>query len=286
MDMTVYIPTFRRLDRQETWSWLPEAVRENAYLVAVPDEAESLDLLGYNVLECPEQGIANTRQWILDQHDVSKTQTALMLDDDLGFSVRRADDPTKFYKPEKGGAEVLEMFNLMDEMMQHVALGGIAARSGANRVTEPYRLNSRLYDTWAVNVETARAIGLQINRLEFMEDFDAALQFLSQGYPSLLLNTHVKDDRGSNVAGGCSTYRDEVGQAMAAMRLKELWPDFVTVTERPAWNGMEGTRTDVRVGWAKAFKAGVESRDFLGVDQEPELDWSDGSLRRLDTVLI
>lgn len=267
-EMTIYIPTYKRVGRQETWAWLPDSLKDRAYLVAVPEEAEALEMLGYNVLACPAQGIANTRQWILDQHDLDRGDIALLMDDDLKFAVRRLDDPGKFYPPEKGGDEIAEMFRLIEEMMGHVAFGGVASRSGANRVHDPYRLNSRIFDTWAINVREARAQGITVNRTEFMEDFDTALQFLSKGYPTLAINMYVKDDHGSNLPGGCSTYRDDAGQEMAAMQLKGFWPDFVTLVERPAWKGFEGSRTDVRVGWAKAFKAGVEARDMLGIPQE------------------
>lgn len=278
MTLTTYIPTYRRVGKQETWSWLPDAVRENTYLVAPEDEADTLDMLGYNVLACPVQGIGNTRQWIIDQHDRARGNVVLMMDDDLKFSARRMDEPTKFHKPAKGSAPIQDMFNQLNHMMLHVPFGGLAARSGANRVVEPYRLNSRIYDTWAINVDVAADLGIRVNRLPFMEDFDTALQFLTKGYASLSLNTYVKDDSGSNATGGCSEYRDDAGQDLAAMQLAAMWPDYVTLTERPGWNGMDGTRTDVRVAWQKAHKAGREARDMLGQPQEPELDWSTGKL--------
>lgn len=279
MTTTVYIPTYKRVGKQETWSWLPEAVRQRTHLVCYEEEAEALDMLGYPVLVRPVQGIANTRQWIIDQHDVpTQGETMVMLDDDLKFAGRRLDDPTKFTKPAKGGPEIQDMFDQLDNMMQHVACGGLADRSGANRVTEPYRLNSRIYGGWAMNVPVARQLGIQVNRVPFMEDFDTVLQFLSKGYPTLSLNTYVKDDAGSNASGGCSTYRDEADQELAAMQLAGQWPEFVTLVQRPGWRGMGDTRTDVRVAWQKAYKAGLAGRDMLGLPQELALDWSSGEL--------
>lgn len=280
MQATIYIPTYKRIGRQETWSWLPADVqRDHAFLVAVPEEAEALEMLGYNVLSCPAQGIAATRQWIMDNHDLARGNVAIMMDDDLKFSVRRQDEPTKFVKPAKGSPEVQEMLDLMEGLMDFVPFGGLAARSGANRVTEPYRMNARIYDSWVVNVKVARALNIRVDRVPFMEDFDTALQFLHYGFPNLMLNTHVKDDNGSNVSGGCSAYRDDTGQELAAMQLKGLWPDFVTLVQRPAWNGMDGSRTDVRIGWAKAYKQGLDNRDLMGVPPEPEFHWGEGVLQ-------
>lgn len=280
----LYIPTYQRVDRQETWQWLPEEVREKTFLVARPEEAIDLDLMGYPVLACPEKGIANTRQWILDQHDVeAHGPIAMLMDDDLRFDYRRTDDPSKFLKPERGGKSMSDMFAAVEEMMQFVPFGGVANRGGANRNHAAYMRNQRVFDSWAVDVEIFRKLGLKVNRLPFMEDFDLALQFLTAGYFSLVVNNWVKGDHGSNVQGGCSAYRDLPGQEEAALGLAEAWPDFVTVVSRPAWDGMgAAVRTDVRIAWKKAWEFGRAERDRVGLPQEPDLDWSTGELRLLD----
>lgn len=46
-EMTVYIPTLGRVGLQRTWEWLPPSVRERTFLVATEDEADQLDMLGY-----------------------------------------------------------------------------------------------------------------------------------------------------------------------------------------------------------------------------------------------
>ena len=279
MTTTVYIPTRQRVGHQETWSWLPDAVRERTYLVCPEEEAEALDMLGYNVLVRPVSGIANVRQWIIDQHDVAtQGEVALMLDDDLKFAQRRVDDPGKFTKPAKGSPEIQAMFDAFDHMMQYVPLGGLADRSGANRVTEPYRMNSRTFAAWGLNVPLTRRLGIKVNRLPFMADFDTVLQFLARGYATLSLNTYVKDDAGSNASGGCSVTRDGTDLELAAMQLAKLWPEYVTLVERPGWRGMGDTRTDVRVAWQKAYKAGREDREMLGLPPVPEPTWATGVL--------
>lgn len=277
--LTIYIPTHRRVDRQLTWSWLPEAAKAHTWLVATPDEAEGLDLLGYPVLACPASGIADTRQWIIDQHDVDRLgPVAWLIDDDLRFLVRRTDDPSKFRTPVKGSADVQRLVDDMAAMMQHVPMGGISDRSGANRVTDAYRRHIRIYDTWAINVATARQLGIRVNRLRFMEDFDTHLQFLTRGYDTLALNMYAKEDSASNVMGGCSVYRDAAGQREAAEQLHANWPEFVKLTERPGWKGMGETRLDVRVSWQKALEYGRAGRDLLGTPQEPSFSWPDGQL--------
>lgn len=271
-DATIYIPTYRRVGRQETWSRLSPYWRDRAFLVAVPDEADQLRATGANVLVCPVRGISPTRQWVLDQHDVDLLGERLfMMDDDLGFAVRRDDAPTKFLPLLPQDHEGFNaMMGSLVGLLSQAPLVGLANRSGANRDTSPVRVNVRLHDLLGFNVPLTRAEGVRIDRLRFMEDFDVALQFLTKGYPTLCLNTHVKDDKGgSNAAGGCSEYRDAAGQAAAAVALAQLFPGFVTITERPGWNGaMAGARTDVRVAWAKAYAHGREMRELLGQPQE------------------
>lgn len=280
--MRLYVPTFQRVHQQETWSWLSGSAKERAVLVARPEESDALRALGYPVVSCPAKGIGPTRQWILDHHDVDRYGPRLMwLDDDLKFAKRRLDDPTKFLPLDRDSDDDWDAMEAdFEEMLDFVPLCGLAARSGANRDAAPYKRNGRIYDLMAMDLNVVRQNGFRINRLEFMEDFDFSLQFLTRGYQTLLLNTHAKDDRGSNAPGGCSSYRTDAGQAQAAHRLAELWPGLVAVTERPPWRGSTVPRVDVRVQWAKAYEAGKSLRHLLGDELEPELSWATGSLER------
>lgn len=267
---TIYIPTAGRVQKQHTWRFISPGWRQRTVLVAPPGDAARLDLLGYPVLACPAKGIGDTRQWILDQHDVAEHgPTLVMADDDLRFARRRLDDPTKFLpmdSPEQFDALMAQL----EYMMHQVAFGGLANRGGAHLHTGRYRVNGRIHDFQVFNVPVARAEGVRANRVRFMEDFDVALQFLTKGYPTALLNTFAKDDiGGSNAPGGCSSYRDGAGQAEAAAELHRLFPDFVTPVIKKGWQGdMAGTRTDVRVQWKKAFEAGCARRELLGRPQE------------------
>lgn len=268
---TIYIPTFRRVQKQITWRSISPAWRERTWLVAPPEDAERLDVLGYPVLACPASGIGATRQWILDQHDTDALGDVLfMADDDLRFAIRRDDDPQKLARMTTPGDFDTMMDNLL-EMMGWVQFGGLANRGGAHLDVRRYKLNGRVHDFQAFNVATARAEGIRADRVPFMEDFDVALQFLTKGYPTALLNTHTKDDAGgSNAPGGCSSYRTGAGQAAAAQQLAELFPEFVTMVTRPGWQGdMAESRVDVRVQWLKAYQAGCRRRELLGYDQEP-----------------
>lgn len=252
MSTRIYIPTYGRVHDQLTLKSISPSWLERTYLVARPPEAAQLRQLGHQVLSCPVEGIAPTRQWILDQHDEG---IAIMMDDDLWFFKRREDDPGKFLRIGPEGFDAM-----MEEYLAlfwFSPLVGIASRSGANRETAPFRTNARMFDITGVDVDVVRQHGFRIDRMKFMEDFDFALQFLTTGYDSLLLNSYCKDDRGSNAAGGCSGYRSMAGQAAAAIDLFLEWPEFVKLRQVKAKSDSGwATRTDVTVQWAKAANCG------------------------------
>lgn len=279
---TIYIPTYRRTGAQETLNWISPAWWDRVHLVAAEDEVAALAEYGVDILICPVQGrIGDVRQWIIDQHDMSQGSRILMLDDDLKFFERRTDDPTKFVPIDEAGWDTI-----MDELMlmlDVVPLCGVVNRSGANRYVEPYRLTPRVGGTLAIDLDVVRRHDFTMNRIRFMEDFDFALQFLSMGYPTLGLNTHVFDQRGgSNARGGCSTSRDQAAQSAAAHRLAAMWPDFVSTREAPGWAGeMAGTRTDVRVAWRRALDSGRTMRAiFPNMPPTPKLSWDLGILEK------
>ena len=258
----LYIPTYGRTHRQETLNAFPvEWVRRTA-LVCRPEEAEALRRYGVEVLAAPVKGISATRQWIIDQHEGDRL---LMFDDDLKFARRREDDPTKFERLEPRDPRIGTMLDILLEALDWVPVVGLASRGGANRETAEWRMQQRIWDVMGLRVDVLRREGLRY-RTPLMEDFDLHLQFLTRGYPSAMLNAFTKDDFGSNAPGGCSTYRDSSMQAAAAIDLVLAWPEFVSLrqTKNDWGNGME-ERTDVRVQWGKAFKAGQQWRREQGL---------------------
>lgn len=260
----IYIPTYGRVTRQETLDAFPVGWRAHTALVCRPEERADLAFRhDVEVLAAPVKGISATRQWILDQHEGDRL---LMFDDDLKFARRREDDPTKFERLEHCDPRIGTMLGTLLEALDYYPVVGLASRGGANRETADWRFNQRIWDVMGLRVDIARRDGFQY-RQPLMEDFDIHLQFLTHGYPSAMLNAFTKDDFGSNAPGGCSTYRDATMQAAAALDLVLAWPGLVTLrqTKNDWGHGME-ERMDVRVAWAKAFKAGQEWRRAKHLD--------------------
>lgn len=280
MGATIYIPTYRRT-KQLTWDYLSPEWRERTFLVCDDQDADRLEAAGYPVLRCPAKGIGPTRQWILEQHDVeARGSHAIMMDDDLRFARRRTDEPKRFLTLKKDGTDS-EWFNRMMALLLNLAekvpLAGLVNRGGANFKPEPIQLDTRLHDLLVVHVPTFREEGIRFDRVEFMEDFDVALQFLAKGYHTGAIGSFCKDDEGANINGGCSEYRTAEGQNAAALDLYSSFPTVVRLVQKATWETM-GVRTDVQVQWKKAYKEGKQNREILGLQPIPEPDLSEFDL--------
>ena len=206
------------------------------------------------VVGCPSAGIANTRQWIVD--NVGSDDTVCMVDDDLTFFHRRSDDPTKLrdITPEELWAAFGQLERTLSDSVPHA---GFATREGANRNTDALHWNTRILRVLAYHRPTLDKEGIAFGRMRVMEDFDVALRLLRTGRHNVILNNFAHNQPGSGTEGGCSTYRTMEVQAEAAHQLAKLHPGFVRVVEKEtktSWGGQK--RTDVQISWKKALAAG------------------------------
>jgi hypothetical protein len=250
--MRIYIPSHARADRQRTFESLPPSLRENATIVVYPEEASAYCNFPVTIAKVSERGIGHKRKWIVDNHDIQNLGPEIvMLDDDLGFLLRRKDDPSKFIAASP--KEVEKMFTTIYRKLSKYAQVGICPREGGNNM---------LYDAECTRIQ--RVIGCNVamlleaetdySRLPVMEDFDVSLQLLRAGYKNCVLAHWGQQQGASNAPGGCSTYRTMEVQKRGALGLKALHPEFVTVVvkqTKTAWGGQE--RTDVRIQWKKAY---------------------------------
>lgn len=249
--MKIFIPTCGRSDRQVTWENLPHKLKFDTYLVVQDREKGKYENFQRIVLPPEITSIGPTRQWIIDtnQHHL------LMLDDDLDFAVRRADEPTRF-RPATD-EDIIHMVEEIHQcLLEQYPMVGVSAREGANYDTSQYRYHSRQMRVHGINPEILRQLNVRFDRIEFMEDFDVLLQLLQMGYTNKVVNGYVHNQRGgSNAPGGCSTTRTLDRHNEAAKKLAQLHPKFVKVVEKDAGN-WGGPRLDVKVAWKKAFEYG------------------------------
>jgi hypothetical protein len=253
--MRIYIPTFGREKDQKTFNTLPKQLQEQAVLVV--DSREKKLYPGFPTLVCPPSvnTIGKVRQFIVDKHDVVRYGPKIvMLDDDLGFGTRRADDPGKFVAATQ--KDIVACFKDLEKLLSTYAHAGVVAREGGNRFAEagPLVECTRLLRVLAYDVSVLRKEKVRFDRIIIMEDFDVALQLLRKGYKNAALTGWCQGQGSSNAPGGCSTYRTMEKQKEGAEGLFRLHAPFVKLVEKTtkgAWNGQ--TRTDCTVYWKKAY---------------------------------
>ena len=257
--MDIVIPTLGRPHKQTTYDSMPHPHKSRVKLVVQPQEAEAYMDAGYlNLIVLPAniKGIADTRHWLLHEATELQDDVLCMLDDDMRFFKRREDDRTKFepggLTPEQWGAMLRELEAQTGSKFPHV---GVSHREGANRNTEDYVMVSRQLRVHCYHKPTLKKECIAFGRIPVMEDFDTTLQLLRLGYPNLLLNNYVHDQGGSDVEGGCSTFRTPEVQAEAAEKLAKLHPGFVKVRTIPPKGAWTYTRKDVTVYWKRAFES-------------------------------
>lgn len=266
--MRIYIPTYKRgPEKQYTIRELgPELVKKyNATLVCAPSEVKILanhpTLHGARVLPCKVQGnIGRVRQFIVDNAD---DQHIVMMDDDLSsWSYRMMQDSKgnevgRSYKKATPKQRV-SGFAEVERLIKRYGHGSIGHRLFAN-ARDPLEFNTRQLRALAYDVNVLQAEGIKF-RMDLMEDLDVQLQLLKRGHEGFQINTLVQEQHGSNAIGGCSAYRSDERQTAAAHKLNQYHPDCVTVVQKKQkGNGtMWGERTDVRINWRAAIRAGKE----------------------------
>lgn len=261
--MFIVIPTKGRATRQTTLHNLPPDIRKNTFLCIYPEELTAHEMHpGLRMVVSPEvKGIAQKRQWILDETLKSGMNKVVMLDDDLVFARRRSDDPTKFI-----GAtdiDIVEMFKAIEHRLDSYSMVGVAGREGANRNIEPYVENTRLMRVLGYRADILKELGIRATVADVMNDFGVVLELLTRGLAVLNINWIVQNQNGSDTSGGCSTYRTPEVQTAAAQALHDRFPQFVKIVQKEtktAWGGKP--RTDVIIQWKEAYKDGLRRSDL------------------------
>lgn len=257
--LTIFIPSSGRVDRQITLAQLPPAYRKRTTL-AVPSKEYDAYCKRWpddSVSPIPVMGISETRKWLMG---FCRTRYCMMLDDDMVFAYRPVMSSPKLLSVSAAGVGVSQLMTYWLGLMKQFAHVGLSARQGNNHVSEPYKTCCRMFNAYtydlAVLEPLLRAGKVVPGRLPVMEDFDLTLQLLRAGHPNAVIYRWCWNQPGSNAAGGCSQYRTGEMQAQAATELARLHPGFVRVVEKESknWDGMN-KRMDVTVYWQKAYQS-------------------------------
>lgn len=278
-ELRVVIPTYRRMPRQSTLSFLPDEWARSATLVVDAQDASvaSLyDLRGAEILVHPPEidTIAKKRVWIIQEFaKPNRTSKIVMMDDDLRFAVRKGPRETALRQSTKDDLD--SELNQLDEILDTVAHAGWSMRQGNNNVR---------FDGlgWIENARMCYVLGydcgliwrmhergdIRLGQVTYREDMDLTLQLLERGWRNLV-NFGIAADQVTGFAakGGCSDERTIEASNAAASALAELHPGLVKVVQKDYAGSV--ARLEVVVQWKKAFRSRC---DDLATDQEAEAE--------------
>ena len=259
MNLSIYIPTLKRLDHQTTWDHLPKAAQQHTLLVCPPEEAEGHKARGRNVLVCSAKGIAPTRDAIMQHALTTRSTKFVMLDDDIISQKRRPDGRITDCTP----AEVMEAFAWLEENLNSVVHCGWATRflgfADPKDVAEPSRMMHCLaYNAAELKKQGAGFAKNMPHPEQFaIDDVNMTIQLLLAGLPNRVSLVWRLRTHGSNAKGGASTWRTAAQQTANSKQLVAAYPQVVKLRPKKAWKGMETEEMfDVSVGWQKALKIG------------------------------
>lgn len=259
--MHIYIPTYRRVDKQKTWSGLPADIRQRTTLVCVAEEAQALRrATGARVLVQPPhiKTISAKRQWIVDQCDAEKL---VMLDDDLRFCAR---DPVRgmgrlegkdvvgggVYLPTSSMKDVQTMFGELEDQLDDYAHAGISMRSGNQSRFPGWHENKRMIYVLAYDVERLRRFA-RFDSIAHREDMWVTLKLLTAGFSNSVSYKYAIDSHYNKAGGEASAGRTVHASNLDAQRLADEFPKYVRAVEK-TYKSIP--RVEVVVQWSKAWQ--------------------------------
>jgi len=256
--MHVYIPTYRRVNMQKTWTFLSPAMRDCTTLVCVADEAKALArATGGRVLVQPArvQTISDKRQWIVDQCDYPYL---CMLDDDLRLCVR---DPI-WGQGKSANEEVRllpcnnresdRLFKELREQLDTYAHASISMRMANRGMMPGWHLNKRACYVLAFNVSTLRQFA-RFDSIRHREDMWVTLKLLEAGFANSVSFEFCGDQLYAKAGGESAMGRTMKESNKDAEKLAKEFPGLVKVQWRNYRAAVSIKRLEVQVQWKQAW---------------------------------
>lgn len=257
--MQIVIPSYRRMPRQATLSYLPPEWCLKTTLVvdqADADLQKLYDLRGARMMVHPPEidTIAKKRAWIIRNPEFNKI---VMFDDDLRFAVRHADTGhSKLHQATHTDLNgYLEDFSGMLDTYLHC---GWSARQGNNNQKEEAIYNGRMMFVLGYRCDLIRGLvgsgDVHLGRVRTREDMELTVQLLKLGHTNWIDFRIAADQVGGYAAkGGCSDERTVESSNEDAEEFARLHPGIVKVVEKSYKGSLN--RKEVIVQWKKAFAA-------------------------------
>ena len=247
--MLLCIMTRGRVGRQETLKHIPKKWLPNTVLISTPGEVHS-----HQYIPVPTKNYSEKFQWLYDGRILPGHEKIVIMDDDLYFNRYEIRDGKRKLCVIKDPELNQPMFDLMEYMLDKIALVGVHPRMMANNATEPFEWNSKIVTIQGIN-RTLAPKDLKLDHDPILADVWLNCHLLARGIATARITTHFVDWLPSQASGGCD-YRTAEMQRVATERIaKAFGPYAHQVIKRPKtakWLGDE--RYDLGVRWKDLYR--------------------------------
>lgn len=272
------IPTLGRLDRQRTYNNLPQKWKDKTQFVVQDHEYDAMnERYPGKVLRLPKaiKKLSPTRQWIWDEFYGTRH---MVLDDDFDhFKYKAPAKPednveTKWVSHNMTDEEFDDAFDTFNRWADEEGIyhGGFSTSwTVPDPRWWPIQDNVRIATNCYFDSKNLPR-NLIWDRLETSQDFDANLQLLTQGFPNRVNTKYRVSVGGTNIKGGCSTYRTAETMSRVHKQLHDLYPEFVNLKKKTPKSGPLAGQEFIacHIMWRKAYESSKKNtatvEDFFG----------------------
>lgn len=254
-DITVFIPTKGRLDKQYTYDIVKATGNHLPILVCPPEEVPEHEKRGRRAVGFAHTYLSQSIDHII--HVLAHTDRVIIMDDDLRFSRRISKDDWKLRMADP--TDIRDMVDQIADLLTEHPMVGVSARQNNNNLTADHHTTAmRQSQVHGIYVPFFKEHGIHPDNVILKSDFYMTLNVLTRGKANAVLTQFTVDQAGgSNAPGGVSIYRSVDSMNTAAILLQSLFPQFVKLREKTTkWKGLETSFMDVTIFWKKALEAG------------------------------
>lgn len=282
-DMALYVPTYRRTDRDMTLQQIPFRWLGRTVIVCGPGEGDFYAdrYRTARIVESKLETIAAKRAWIFKDAHKQKHEKIMVFDDDLIFFVRRLNHKAyagfdqgdgKLWgtlvdaEPDLARLVRADEFN-MDRLLKNMQWAldtyrhiGISQRFMNNAVGHEFTTTTKVTHAMGYHVPTVMK-HCQLGRVKMFEDLDYTLQLLRAGFDNAVYHwAAVNDPYGFNAKGGESERRTVAMIDGGARRMEQLHPGLVKAVQRTGAKADVFGHYRIVVRWKKALAFDLQEK--------------------------
>ena len=266
----IYIPTFKRHDKQIFFKSLPNFLKEKVIFVVQKQEKHLFE--GKNLLVVDDNiGIAKTREIIYRTAD---KQRYLVVDDDITLMRRNAKyfgkesnmDRSKRQLNENDWNELLDILDRCHKE-NNILCGfkSAALPPGGDAIIN----NGGIFAIFSIDGKLLSKVinDIDFNYVSVQEDVNFNLHLLTNGYSNKIMNEFCYHQIGY-AEGGCSTFRTSTMEEETAKKLNSKYPNYFLIDySKPNSNSKALASFRTRVLYNKAYKDYIKGASLGRLDQ-------------------